>query len=93
MLTWNWFCVVSKLCYMQCIETNWENGFENSNFVHSDSCFHGLILKLFLVVIFGSLGFGIGSSFLKMTRSWFEFESYKLLDYYQHAQNLLEVYF
>ena len=39
-------CMLSKLGYMQCIEATWENGVENSNFIDSDSCFHGLILKL-----------------------------------------------
>ena len=48
-----------KLDYMQCKE----NGFENSNFVDLDSCFHGPILKL--RIIFGSPEFGIGSRFLK----------------------------
>ena len=32
---------------MQCIETTWENGFVNLNFVNSNSNFHGLILKIY----------------------------------------------
>ena len=37
---------IVRIITLQCVDTTWANSFVNSNFMKSDSNFHGLILKI-----------------------------------------------